>query len=522
VIGRLVGPLRRAAFTRRHDQPKSLLEIGGCTVLEHVLEALQSGGIRKTVVQIGHQGVRMREVIRRVVAMSSPQMIVEIHDLGEGWRAGHAMSVTQAEELVKKCGGSTFLLCPADHVYDPELISAMIAAPLAPGDTARMLVETDLAGMVGLSPRTVHVALRPLHSADRIYQIGTDLSVYSAIDAGLCLFSHTVFEKLAESHIRMPYVTLANVQQGAAAYGSVTMLSTKGRTWFSVETEGALDYTREGLTKLGHQTKLNDGRVVQLIGLPKKVQTSPSSGGDWAEFSVARWRSAVFTTKSFFSQLYDDTSTFIGNLAEKLGGTEKVLLVEVGCGTGEALQPLVKHCKYQIGMDFNDTFINFCTTNLPAEQTHKVKFLLGDATDLGGLLSRDAPAGWLDGTTKITFCVGNTIGIMPPEVQEKVYQQMADVAGRDGVAVMVYWNGNCFGEAVQHFYFKNPQLCGPFDGSCVDLATCTLQTPSGYNTHWTTPEEAEANLVAKGLEKVDVVESGKGVLVAFRNKAKAA
>ena len=113
------------------------------------------------------------------------------------------------------------------------------------------------------------------------------------------------------------------------------------------------------------------------------------------------------------------------------------------------------------------------------------------------------------------------------------------------MAVVVYWNGNSFGEAVQvrclakaslpcfvlnkkrsrsvrfrlqHFYNKNPQLCGSFDGSCVDFNTCTLETPSGYCTHWTTPDEAEEILRSKGLEKIDLVERGRGVLAVFRQR----
>ena len=131
------------------------------------------------------------------------------------------------------------------------------------------------------------------------------------------------------------------------------------------------------------------------------------------------------------------------------------------------------------------------------------------------VLRREVPS-WVEGTTKVVMCVGNTIGIMPAEVQAKVYVQMAEVAGRTGVAVMVFWNGNSFGEAVQHFYHKNPQLCGPFTGECIDLDTCTLTTPSGYRTHWTKPEEARQLIVQKGMQVVKLVEKGRGVLVAFR------
>ena len=79
-------------------------------------------------------------------------------------------------------------------------------------------------------------------------------------------------------------------------------------------------------------------------------------------------------------------------------------------------------------------------------------------------------------TKKVVICVGNTIGIMPPEVKVNVYDQMMRVGGTDGAFVIVYWNGNKFGEACQNFYSKNPQLCGEFKGDSIDISTCTLVT----------------------------------------------
>ena len=282
----------------RHDQPKSLTEIGGQPVIEHVLAQLCDAGVLNVLVQVGHDGARIMQTIKESSSERFPDLNIEFHDLGPGWRAGHAMSIMHAEDTLKKmisarCGEQTsgsFLLCPSDAIYTTEIVSAMAAATLGPGDLARMLIEQDLQGMVGLSQRTVHVALRPLHSADRIYQVGTDLSVYSAIDAGLSLVSLDIFAKMRDFQARIPYFTMSEVFQSAAGIGALTLLATKGRTWFSVETEGALDFTRKGLVKLGHRTTLPDGRTVQLVGLPRKVATSPSTGGDWAEFNVAKWR----------------------------------------------------------------------------------------------------------------------------------------------------------------------------------------------------------------------------------------
>ena len=105
---------------------------------------------------------------------------------------------------------------------------------------------------------------------------------------------------------------------------------------------------------------------------------------------------------------------------------------------------------------------------------------------------------------------------MPPHVRERVYTGMLKVSGRDGVFIVVYWNGNMFGNAVQHFYHKNPQLCGEFDGSAFDLNTCTLTTSSGSCTHWTTPAEAAHIFQDLNVDIIELKERENGILVAAR------
>merc|ERR1712151_1076933 len=214
------------------------------------------------------------------------------------------------------------------------------------------------------------------------------------------------------------------------------------------------------------------------------------------------------------------TTDFIAKLCDELGGNSEKgpLLIEVGCGTGEALLPLFDHAAFSCGMDFNPKFIEFCEQNVPPHHVDHVKHLVGDAQELIALLKSELPPAWVEESRpKVVVCVGNTIGIMPAEVRKNVYQQMKLLAGNNGYMVVVYWNGNKFGHAVQHFYNKNPQLCGPFKGDSINLDTCTLTTPSGYCTHWTVPEEARAIFENDiGIRVARLEEKGKGVLVAGR------
>jgi len=149
-------------------------------------------------------------------------------------------------------------------------------------------------------------------------------------------------------------------------------------------------------------------------------------------------------------------------------------------------------------------------------------YIHGDACKLIELMKMNFPVeeGLLWDDVRIVACVGNTIGIIPQELKETVYNQMLDLAGQQGILVMSYWNARWFGDAVQNFYHANPQLCGPFKGDSIDLSTTTLTTPSGYRTHWTSAEEARQVIQGLGAEIISLRDQGKGVLVAARRLPK--
>lgn len=245
----------------------------------------------------------------------------------------------------------------------------------------------------------------------------------------------------------------------------------------------------------------------------------------WKQLTVDQWRDAVYINQSYFGDLIQDTTEFVRTIAEhvKLGG-KRVSLVEVGCGTGEFVRSLVDDFRTVVGVDFNEEFVNFCREQRTPRHLGKSHYLTGDATHLYSLLKSEFPKTpplgargvelWDD--TRVVACVGNTIGIIPDELRGGVYEQMAEVAGNDGILVMVYWNARWFGDACLNFYHANPQLCGPFDGSAIDLASTTLSTPSQYRTHWTSVEEARHVMEKLGMEVICLKEKGKGVFVAAR------
>jgi len=381
-----------------------------------------------------------------------------------------------------------------------------------------MVVEDEVAGMVGLNTSFLFYGTRPMDSAERVFQCSSNLAIYSGVGCGMYRCSPLIFQELEFLQKRMPFKdTMEDQLQSWASTGRLLFLSSRGRSWFCVESDQSAEYTQSSMVKIVESSD-DVGLPIRLSGIPKKSQRA-TDGGDWAEFDVGKWRNAVFSAHSYHHNLYDDTTEFIIKCGNQIGGSEKALVIEVGSGTGEALIPLAEHFRYAVGVDFNPNFVEFSNSQVTEDLKSKVRFITGDACELGDLLAREAPEMSGKDVPKVVTCVGNTIGIMPDEIKKDVYMEAARVAGKNGIVVMVYWNGNKFGDAVQHFYHANPQLCGEFDGSAIDLSSCTLSCPSGYTTHWTRPEEARAIIEGYGLQVVSVEESPTdkvGVLAAFR------
>jgi SAM-dependent methyltransferase len=263
----------------------------------------------------------------------------------------------------------------------------------------------------------------------------------------------------------------------------------------------------------------------QLHCSPIALQKKVAPEDKWKEITVEMWRDAVYTNQTYFKDLIEDTAEFVKTISEhiKLGG-RRVSIVEVGCGTGEFVRSQADDFRTVVGVDFNKEFIQYCKEHTPDHHKEKSHYLQGDATQLYEVLKSEFPKTPQKGSRGVEFwddvrvvaCVGNTIGIIPEELRPAVYDQMAGVAGKDGVVVMVYWNARWFGDAVLNFYHANPKLCGTFEGESVDFKKTTLKTPMDYTTKWTSVDEARQLMEDHGMEIISMREKGKGVLVAAR------
>eukprot|EP00929_Paragymnodinium_shiwhaense_P045653 TRINITY_DN2329_c0_g1_i4.p1 TRINITY_DN2329_c0_g1~~TRINITY_DN2329_c0_g1_i4.p1 ORF type:complete len:734 (+),score=189.06 TRINITY_DN2329_c0_g1_i4:1-2202(+) len=513
--------------------PKCLIRLGDLPIIGHVLTQLKHAGVENVSVIVGYQGDKIQEQVKAMLPeLEQGNFKVQYHQL-QNWQQGAAASLLNARQSLPS---GRFLLCMADHIFDPSLIARMGNVPFGErSGVSFCLTECDTKGMVGLPSSAVKLKLNKTDLDNlRVRDLSEtmDMSLADGIDAGMFACDQTLFDQLETLARDHGYFSICDAMRIYAEEEKLFPVMTDDLMWFSCETRESLCHgVATGLKGLGVQDSDQDWLghgAFDPDGKPIKIMPAghgkPKEGSDWTTFSVARWRDAVYINMNYFGQLNQDVHNFISDLAKqiKLRG-ERVSLVEVGCGTGEFLRPLCDHFRLTVGVDFNANFVEFCNDAIPAGRESKLKHVLGDATELCALIKRTCPA-HMQTDTKVVTCVGNTMGIIPVHLKRKVYDEMIKLAGPKGVVVVVFWNARWFGDACQNFYHANPQLCGPFKGESIDLDSTTLTTPAptSYRSHWTGVEEARQLLRDMNLEEIVVEEKGKGVIMAARMTQEAA
>jgi SAM-dependent methyltransferase len=264
--------------------------------------------------------------------------------------------------------------------------------------------------------------------------------------------------------------------------------------------------------KMGQQQQQHKQQGASKAGL------TFSKLGDWSTMAAERWHDAMYYEGGYFMDLKEETLKYCKRQCEaRCGPVKNCNFIEVGSGTGDILLGVAGDFQHSLGVDINADFVEYSRRNTPNNVRHKVTFVEGSATDLDSLVQSELPS--VRQSPAVVACVNNTLGVFPDAIKPATYAQMKKVAGDGGLIVIGFWNGNKFGDALQHFYHEHPELCGSMEGASIDWINHTLITKDGYLTHWTTPGEAEETLRRYGFEVVDVWEIGVGVLCTCKGKS---
>ncbi|MEA3014143.1 MAG: 1L-myo-inositol 1-phosphate cytidylyltransferase [Sphingomonadales bacterium] len=204
---------------REVSPSKPLTPVAGMPLIERVIRAAAAGGASAFTVVTGHEAARVEAFLSTLADLAVGTVRVADWDLPNG----HSVLAGAA-----RLHGD-YLLTMADHLFDPAIASALIAAPAAP---LILAVDRDLANPL----LDMDDATKIETGADgAILRIGKTLARFDAVDTGLFRATPALAEAIGAGG-----GSLSEGVQRLADRGEAMTLDVTGRFWLDVDDPVAL------------------------------------------------------------------------------------------------------------------------------------------------------------------------------------------------------------------------------------------------------------------------------------------
>ena len=207
---------------------KPLARLAGVPLIEHVVRSAAAGGASEFVVVTGYEAGPVEAFLAGLAERSGlPIATVRNSD----WVRPNGLSVLAAAPRLK----SDFILLMADHLFDPAILSGMIAADRS---GAALTLAADFA--VGDPRLDLDDATKiELGDGRRIRRIGKTLPDYDAVDTGIFISGPPLLDALHRSLAAGGAGSLSEGVQALADSGLAFAWDCGGRWWLDVDDEAA-------------------------------------------------------------------------------------------------------------------------------------------------------------------------------------------------------------------------------------------------------------------------------------------
>lgn len=208
--------------------PKPLVPVAGRPLIAHVINAALIAGAREFIVITGYQAEPIEAFLGGLAAQRGLRLrCVRNPD----WSLPNGLSLVAAEPLLS----APFLLLMADHLFEPGIVSGLLATPLG-GFALRLAIDRRLDHpLVDLADVT-----RVLTSDDgRILRIGKGLAEFNAFDTGIFLASPALIQAVRDDVAAGGKGSLSEGVLRLAARGLATTFDMGARFWIDVDDANA-------------------------------------------------------------------------------------------------------------------------------------------------------------------------------------------------------------------------------------------------------------------------------------------
>jgi 1L-myo-inositol 1-phosphate cytidylyltransferase len=175
---------------REKGELKPLIPIKGVPLIERVIANARAGGADEFFIVTGYRSDELQAQLGELSARTGTR-ITRIFN--RAWDRANGVSVLAARQYIDE----PFLLTMCDHLVDPEIFRALIAAPVEP-DTVTLAVDFNIDNPLN-DPEDV---TRVKCEGTQLRHIGKVIRDFNCYDTGVFLCTPAVFDALIESQAR--------------------------------------------------------------------------------------------------------------------------------------------------------------------------------------------------------------------------------------------------------------------------------------------------------------------------------
>ena len=239
--------------------PKPLIPILGLRLIERIILAGKSVGVRDFKIVVGYKA---SEIIQVIGDGKKYDVRIEYIENPE-WEKENSLSVLKAKDHVN----GKFLLLMADHIFDEALLHKLLRAEVK-DDQCVLCVDKDLSA----NHFDLGDATKVYCDTSKVKCIGKSLTTFNAVDTGVFLCTQVVFDVLEKS-VSTGQFSLDAGNQVLANQGKLNTLDVTGCFWVDVDNEEALQRAQKMLIQ--QLFKPTDGPISRKLNrrLSTKLST---------------------------------------------------------------------------------------------------------------------------------------------------------------------------------------------------------------------------------------------------------
>lgn len=161
---------------------------------------------------------------------------------------------------------------------------------------------------------------------------------------------------------------------------------------------------------------------------------------------------------------------------------KKFTIIDLGSGTGRvlfALQKILGNSVSYCGLDASKPMVELSNMKKSQLGLDSISFFHYDVTNpkIDELF---------DDSTKIVMCMYNTIGVIPTERRIQFFQNIKNLAGKDGLGLISAFNGDNFSFVAPKIYHPMKKMVKRIDDDSFDEQKVAFRNSLGYYSQWFT------------------------------------